>query len=96
MQRMARFAWYPEAREPPEVSRRRVSEEPEMFAHDRQPDQERIVAALADEAHVPYRDVAVVYEQVRSGLARGAHVKTFLHILAIRKVRAILRGAAPA
>lgn len=66
-----------------------------MLAHDRQPDQERIVAALADEAHLPNRDVAVLYEQVRSGLARGAHVKRFLHILAIRKVQAMLRGAAP-
>jgi len=67
-----------------------------MFANDRQPDQERIVEVLADEAHVPYRDVAVLYEQIRSGLAQGARVKTFLHIFAIRNVQAILRAAAPA
>jgi hypothetical protein len=67
-----------------------------MFAYDREPDEERIVAELADEAHLPKRDVAVLYERVRSALARGAHVQKFMHIFATRKVRAILRGAAPA
>jgi hypothetical protein len=73
-----------------------VGEEPEVIVRDRRKDQERIVASLADEAHVPYRDVAVLYEKVRSGLARGAHVKNYLQILATRNVRAILRGEASA
>jgi hypothetical protein len=67
-----------------------------MAARNRPPDQERIVSALAEEAHLPRGDVAALYEQVRSGLARGAHVKRYLHILAIRRVQAILRKAAAA
>jgi Protein of unknown function (DUF3562) len=62
-----------------------------MPAHEKQPDQKRIVAFLADESHVPIGDVATLYEHERAELALGAHITKFLHIFAIRNVQEILR-----
>ena len=62
-----------------------------MPAHDKQPDQKRIVAFLAEECHVPIADVAMLYEHERAELALGAHITKFLHIFAIRNVQEILR-----
>ena len=55
------------------------------------PDQQRIVATLSAESHVPIDDVAALYEHERAGLAVGARVTKFLHIFAIRNVQEILR-----
>ena len=65
-----------------------------MPAHDKEPDQKRIVAFLAEESHTPIDDVAVLYEHQRAELAFGAHITKFLHIFAIRDVQNILRSAA--
>lgn len=62
-----------------------------MPAHDKQPDQKRIVAFLAEESHVPIGDVATLYEHERAELALGAHITTSLHIFAVRNVQEILR-----
>ncbi|MBT9457929.1 MAG: DUF3562 domain-containing protein [Burkholderiaceae bacterium] len=56
-----------------------------------QPDQNRIVAFLAAEAHLPVSDVEELYEHERAELAVGAHIMTFLPIFAIRNVQEILR-----
>ena len=56
-----------------------------------QPDQNRIVAFLDDEAHLPVSDVKELYEHERAELAVGAHITTFLPIFAIRNVQEILR-----
>jgi hypothetical protein len=58
---------------------------------DKQPDQDRIVASLAAQCHVPVSDVASLYQHERDELASGAKVTRFLHIFAIRNVLAILR-----
>jgi|NGEPerStandDraft_6_1074524.scaffolds.fasta_scaffold03677_2 hypothetical protein len=62
-----------------------------MLAHDKQPDQKRIVAFLAEESHMPIDDVATLYEHERAELALGAHIAKFLHVFAIRNVQEILR-----
>lgn len=61
------------------------------IAPDKPPDQTRIVALLAQQAHLPVDDVAKLYEQERARLAAGAQVSTFVHILATRNVQEILR-----
>ena len=58
---------------------------------EKQPDQKRIVAFLAEESHVPVDDVAKLYEHERAQLAIGAHITKFLHIFAIRNVQEVLR-----
>jgi hypothetical protein len=62
-----------------------------MPALDKQPDQRRIVASLAEESHVPIDDVAALYEHERAALALGARTTKFLHIFAIRNIQEILR-----
>lgn len=57
----------------------------------KQPDQNRIVAFLAEVSHVPVDDVARIYAHERAELAVGAHITNFLHIFAIRNVQEILR-----
>lgn len=61
---------------------------------EKQPDQQRIVATLSAESHVPIDVVAALYEGERAGLAVGAHITKFLHIFAIRNVQEILRKRA--
>jgi hypothetical protein len=60
-------------------------------AHEKQPDQERIVALLALECHMPVAEMAALYEHERADLAMDARITEFLHIFASRNVRAILR-----
>lgn len=55
------------------------------------PDQQRIVATLSAQSHVPTGDVAVLYERERARLAVDAHITKFLHIFAVRNVQEILR-----
>lgn len=59
--------------------------------HEKQPDEKRIVASLAEESHLPVEDVARLYEHERAELAVGAHITKFLHVFAIRNVQEILR-----
>lgn len=59
--------------------------------NDERSDQERIVASLAEEWHVPVGDMAKLYEHERAALAQGAHITQFLHIFATRNVLAVLR-----
>lgn len=59
-------------------------------ASERQPDQNRIVAALASECHLPIGEVAALYEHERAELAMDAHVTKYLHIFATRNALAIL------
>jgi len=61
---------------------------------EKQPDQKRIVALLAEESQVPVDEVAKLYEHERAELATGAHITKFLHIFAIRNVQHILRQRA--
>jgi len=65
-----------------------------MPTHEKQPDQKRIVAYLAEQSHVPATDVAELYEHERAELAAGAHISKFIHIFAIRNVQGILRERA--
>jgi Protein of unknown function (DUF3562) len=58
---------------------------------EKQPDQKRIVATLAEESHVPVDDVARLYEHERAELAVGARITKFLHVFAIRNVQEVLR-----
>jgi len=58
---------------------------------DKEPDQKRIVAFLAEESRLPIDDVATLYEHERAELAVAARVTSFLHIFAIRNVQEILR-----
>jgi hypothetical protein len=58
---------------------------------DKQPDQKRIVAALAVKCHMPVGEMAALYEHERAELALGAHITKFLHIFATRNVLEILR-----
>ena len=57
---------------------------------EKQPDQKRIVAAVAEESHVPVDDVATLYDHERADLAVRARITKFLHVFAIRNVQAIL------
>jgi Protein of unknown function (DUF3562) len=58
---------------------------------EKQPDQKRIVAALASECHVPISEMATLYEHERAELALSAHITKYLHIFATRNVLEILR-----
>jgi hypothetical protein len=60
-------------------------------SHEKQPDQGRIVASLADECHMPVGEMAALYEHERAKLAVGAHLTRFLHIFATRNVLETLR-----
>ena len=57
----------------------------------KQPDQERIVASLATECHLPIGEMATLYEHERAALALGAHITKYLHIFATRNVLDVLR-----
>lgn len=59
--------------------------------NEKQPDQKRIVAALASECHVPIGEMATLYEHERAELALSAHITKYLHIFATRNVLEILR-----
>jgi hypothetical protein len=59
--------------------------------HEKQPDQKRIVASLADECHMPVGDMAALNEHERAELALDARITKFLHIFATRNVLEILR-----
>jgi hypothetical protein len=59
--------------------------------NDKQPDQTKIVAALAAECHVPVADMALLYEHERQVLAQGARITKFLHLFATRNVLKTLR-----
>jgi len=58
---------------------------------EKQPDQQAIVALLAEESQLPVDDVAKLYEHEHATLAVGADITKFLHIFATRNVREILR-----
>ena len=58
---------------------------------EKQPDQQRIVASLASECHLPISEMATIYEHERSELALSAHVTRYLHIFATRNVLEIMR-----
>jgi hypothetical protein len=60
-------------------------------SREKQPDQGKIVAALALQHHIPVAEMAALYEHERAGLAFGAHISKFLHIFATRNVLEILR-----
>jgi hypothetical protein len=60
-------------------------------SHEKQPDQGRIVAALAVECHMQVGEMAALYEHERAELAVGAHLTKFLHIFATRNVLETLR-----
>ena len=57
----------------------------------KQPDQTRIVAALASECHMPLGEMATLYEHERAELALDAHITKYLHIFATRNVLETLR-----
>ena len=61
-----------------------------MPPHNKQPDEKRIVALLAEQSHVPIDDVATLYEHERTVLAQGARVTNFIDIFAVRNVQEIL------
>ena len=54
--------------------------------------QQHAIEFLARESQVPLDEVARLYEDERAGLAVGARITGFLPILALRKVRALLRS----
>jgi Protein of unknown function (DUF3562) len=58
---------------------------------EKQPDQKRIVAALASECHVPIGEMATLYEHERAELALSARITRYLHIFATRNVLEIMR-----
>lgn len=60
-------------------------------ANEKQPDQQRIVAALASECHLPVGEMASLYEHERAELAAGARITKYLHIFATRNVLELLR-----
>jgi len=62
---------------------------------EKQPDQERIVALLAEESQVPLAEVARIYEKARAELASGARMTKFLHIFATRNAQKILGTREP-
>ena len=76
---------------PPEAGRSRGAP---LKAADRQPDQRRIVADLADASRVPVEEVAELYAHAHAALAVGAHITKYLHIFAIRNVQETLRKRA--
>jgi hypothetical protein len=51
----------------------------------------RDLEALARETHVPFEDVAQLYDRELAALAAGARITYYLPVLATRKVRALLR-----
>jgi hypothetical protein len=57
----------------------------------KQPDQNRIVATLASQCHLPIGEMARLYEHERAELAAGAHITKYLHIFATRNVLKLLR-----
>jgi hypothetical protein len=59
-------------------------------AKEKQLDQKRIVASLAQEYHMPVGEMATIYEHERAELASGAHITKYLHIFATRKVLEVL------
>lgn len=59
---------------------------------EKQPDQQGIVALLAQEREVPVDDVARRCEHGHAALAIGAHITSFLHSFATRDPREILRN----
>jgi hypothetical protein len=56
-----------------------------------QPDPVHIAQALALEFNTPVQEVMLLYEAQRRQLERGARIKSFLPIFAIRNVQDILR-----
>jgi len=64
---------------------------PPTYAAEKAPDEQRIVALLAEESEVPVADVARLYANEHAKLAIGAHITKFLHIFATRNVQEILR-----
>jgi hypothetical protein len=63
-----------------------------MFAQHSAPShQEQAVEFLAHESHVPIGDVELLYGNELAKLEVGARIRSFLPILAIRKVRDLLR-----
>lgn len=62
-----------------------------MAAPHKQPDQKRIVALLAEQAHMPIGEVATLYEHERDELSQSPHIANYLHIFAIRNVQEVLR-----
>lgn len=59
-------------------------------AKEKQPDQQRIVALLANECRMPIGEIAALYEHERAELAPGARITKYLHIFATRKVLEVL------
>jgi len=57
---------------------------------EKEPDQQRLVALLAAECHVPVGEMAMLYEHERAQLALGAHITKYLHIFATRNVLELL------
>lgn len=62
-----------------------------LSTNQKQPDQERIVASLATECHLPIGEMATLYEHERSELALDAHITKYLHIFPTRNVLDVLR-----
>ena len=58
---------------------------------EKSPDQQRCVAHLAEQYHVPIDKITQLYEQEQRELAKGARVTTFLHVFVMRHVQEILR-----
>jgi hypothetical protein len=54
------------------------------------PDQQQLVAYLAEQCHEPIEKVAQLYEQERTKLAKEARITQFLHVFVMRHVREIL------
>ena len=63
-----------------------------MPAHDKPPDQGRIIASLAWNARMPIADVAAIYERECAELATTAKLAKFVQIFALRNVQEILRA----
>lgn len=61
-----------------------------MPLQDKQPNQQRIVAALATECHMSVAEIGALYEHERAELALGARVTKYLHVFATRRVLAIV------
>ena len=59
--------------------------------HEKQPDQQRIVATLAAQCQVPIGDMATLYEHERAELESAAQITKFIHVFATRNVQRILR-----
>jgi hypothetical protein len=61
------------------------------ITNEKQPDQKRIVALLAQECHMPTGEMATLYAHERAELALDAHITKYLDIFATRKVLEVLR-----